>query len=154
MAVATLPAPPPLSIYITVSNATAAIDFYVKAFGAKELRRHQAPDKKRLIHAALDINGGLLMLSDDFPEHAGGVSRIPSGPTGVTIHLDLPDVDRTFAQAIEAGAKVKMPLENQFWGDRYGQLEDPFGHRWSLATRKAELSAADIEAAAQKTFDK
>ena len=148
------PAPPPVSVYLTVSDAPAAIAFYVKAFGAKELRRQPAPDGKRLIHAALDINGGLVMLSDDFPELSGGTSSLPAGVTGVTVHLDLPDVDGTFASAVEAGAKVTMPLADQFWGDRYGKLRDPFGHHWSLATRKSEPTEAEVDASAKKVFDR
>lgn len=130
--------PQPLTPYITVPDAQAAIAFYQQAFGAKLLRTAPAPDGKKLYHAHLDINGGDLMLSDDFPEANGGKGRTPPalGGTPVTLHLDLTDVDATWSTAVAAGAKVLMPLADQFWGDRYGVLEDPSGHRWSLSQRK------------------
>ena len=82
------------------------------------------------MHAHLLINGGSLMLSDDFPEYHGQVDA--GSPIGVVIHLQVPDADAVWARALEAGAEVTMPLEDQFWGDRYGHLRDPFGHRWSI----------------------
>ena len=92
------------------------------------------PDGK-LVHAALRINGFLVMLNDDFPEMCGGKSMTPKslGGTPVTIHLHVTDVDAAFQRALDAGATVVMPLEDQFWGDRYGVVADPFGHQWSLA---------------------
>jgi PhnB protein len=149
-----LPTPPPVSPYLTVDNADAAIAFYQKAFGAKLVHRQGAPDGKKVIHAALLINGGLLMLCDDFPEMRGGAKGTPTalGGSPVTIHLDLPDVDATFARAVEAGAKVTMPLADQFWGDRYGAIVDPFGHRWSLATRKRQVTQAELDRAATEHF--
>jgi PhnB protein len=109
-------------------RATEAIDFYTRAFGAEELGRHMAEDGKRVMHCHLRINGGSLMLNDDFPEWTGGVGV----PAAVTLHLQTDDPDRWFARATEAGASVAMPLADQFWGDRYGQVTDPFGHRWSI----------------------
>jgi PhnB protein len=119
---------------LVVDDAAAAIDFYVQAFGATEIRRMPAPDGTRLIHAAITINGSTVMLNDDFPEYNDGKASNPKalGGTPVTIHLVVTDVDAKFARAVEAGAEVVMPLEDQFWGDRYGVLRDPFGHRWSL----------------------
>jgi PhnB protein len=151
-----VPPPPPLSPYLTVPDARGAIAFYERAFGAQVAQRQETPDGKRIIHAALVVNGGWLMLSDDFPEMSGGRSRTPAafGGTSVTIHLDLADVDAVWARAVEAGAKVVMPLADQFWGDRYGILEDPAGHRWSLATRGKPVSAADLAAGAEKHFPK
>jgi PhnB protein len=148
------PVPPPLAPYLVVDDAKAAIAFYEKAFGAKELSRQPTPDGSKLIHAALDINGGLLMLSDDFPEMSGGAKRTPTalGGTPVTLHLDLPDVDAMFDRAVKAGARVAMPLADQFWGDRYGKLVDPFGHSWSLATRKSQPSEAELASGAKKHF--
>jgi PhnB protein len=146
--------PPPVSPYLTVADAKAAVEFYVRAFGAKETQRHATPDGKKLMHVSLEINGGLVMLCDDFPEMQDGKRRDPNalGGTSVTLHLDLPDVDATFARAVEAGAVVTMPLQDQFWGDRYGKLRDPFGHEWSLATRKRAPTRADIERGAQEHF--
>lgn len=145
MAIAVEPA---VSPHLTVDNAAAAIDFYVKAFDAVELGRVPRPDGK-LIHAAVRINGFLVMLADDFPEMSGGKSMTPKalGGTPVTIHLTVSDVDAKFQQALDAGATVVMPLEDQFWGDRYGAVEDPFGHRWSLGQPVREVSMEEIAAA-------
>src|SRR5262249_44644605 len=123
----TPPPPPPVSPYLVVDDARAAIEFYKKAFGAEELYRNELPDGNKILHAALRINGGVIMLSDDFPETKGGKSTTPKalGGTPVTIHLDLPDVDAIFKRAVDAGATVRMPLGDQFWGDRYGALRDP-----------------------------
>jgi PhnB protein len=150
-----VPTPPPLTPYLTVGDAKAAIDFYVRAFGAKEVSRQPTPDGTKIIHAALTLeNGGLVMLSDDFPAMGGGKSRDPKkvGGGSVTLHLDLPDVKKTWARAMEAGATERMPLAVQFWGDEYGILEDPFGHRWSLATRGGVPTKQDLDAGAAKHF--
>jgi PhnB protein len=140
---------PPVAPYLTVSDADAAIDFYRRAFGAQEISRQPGPDGKKLIHAAIMINGGLVMMSDDFPEFGGGKSNTPEalGGSPVTIHLNLADVDAVWQQALDAGATVDMPLADQFWGDRYGQLVDPFGHRWSLATHVRDMTPEEMEAA-------
>ncbi|MDV3129798.1 VOC family protein [Mycobacterium sp. 21AC1] len=140
---------PAVSPMLVVDDAAAAIDFYVKAFGATELGRVPAPDGKRLFHAALRINGALVMLNDDFPEHADGKSSTPKslGGTPVTIHLTVTDVDAKFQQAVDAGATVVMPLEDMFWGDRYGEVQDPFGHRWSLGQPVREVSPEEVEKA-------
>ena len=108
-----------------------AVRFYEKAFGAKEEMRHLAYDGNRLMHAHLTINGGSLMLNDDFPEFREGGGDVPA-PGGVTLHIQVPDADAVWGNALAAGATVKFPLEDQFWGDRYGQLEDPFGFTWSI----------------------
>lgn len=126
----------PVTPYLCVDGAADAIEFYKRAFGAQELLRMPTEDGKRLMHAALLINGGPVFLSDYFDEAAGMQVADPRrlGGTPVTIHLNLADVDATWDQAVAAGAEIAMPLETQFWGDRYGQLRDPFGHMWSLAT--------------------
>jgi len=116
-------------------RAAEAIDFYKAAFGAEEQMRMPADDGERLMHAHLMINGASLMLADDFPEYSG---REAASPEGVTLHLQVADADAAWNRAIESGATVKMELADQFWGDRYGQLQDPFGHRWSIG---APLSA-------------
>lgn len=108
-----------------------AIEFYRKAFGAREEMRNLADDGQRLMHTHLTINGGSLMLNDDFPEYRDGAEPLPP-PAGTTLHLQVRDADAVWDQAVAAGAEVKFPLENQFWGDRYGQLEDPFGFTWSI----------------------
>ena len=111
-------------------QAGDAIDFYTAAFGARELMRVPTEDG-RIMHAHIVVNGGSLMLNDDFPEHRGG--KEAGAPQGVTLHLQVEDADALWTQAVGAGASVVMPLEDQFWGDRYGQVQDPFGHRWSVA---------------------
>lgn len=140
---------PAVSPMLVVDDAAAAIDFYVKAFDATELGRVPAPDGKRIFHAALRINGAMVMLNDDFPEYADGKSSTPTalGGTPVTIHLTVTDVDAKFQQAVEAGATVVMPLEDMFWGDRYGEVQDPFGHRWSLGQPVREVSPEEVSKA-------
>jgi PhnB protein len=110
-------------------RAAEAVDFYTAAFGAREVHRMPSEDG-RLMHCHLAVNGGSLMLNDEFPEYHGGDEA--GEPEGVTLHLQLEDADSLWQQAVAAGATVVMPLEDQFWGDRYGVLKDPFGHRWSL----------------------
>lgn len=110
-------------------RAAEAIDFYKAAFGAEELARHAADDGKRLLHAHLRVNGGDVLLNDDFPEYRGGD---PAVPGGVTLHLGVEDADAAWQRALDAGASVRFALADQFWGDRYGQVADPFGHVWSI----------------------
>ena len=143
---------PAVSPMLTVSDGAAAIDFYVKAFDAEELGRVPGPDGKRLFHAALRINGALVMLNDDFPEMNDGKSATPEalGGSPVTIHLTVSDVDQKFQRAIDAGATVVMPLDDMFWGDRYGELRDPFGHLWSMGQPIREVSPEEIERAVQQ----
>ena len=109
-------------------RAAEAIDFYAKAFGAEELGRHIADDGKRIMHAHLALNGGHLMLNDHFTEFGS-----PGGePAGSTLHLQVKDADAAWHRALEAGATERFPLADQFWGDRYGQVTDPFGFTWSI----------------------
>jgi PhnB protein len=145
MAIAVEPA---LSPHLVVDDAAAAIDFYVKAFDAVEIGRVPGPEGK-LIHAAVRINGFTVLLNDDFPETCGGKSTTPTalGGTPVTIHLTVSDVDAKFQRALDAGATVVAPLEDQFWGDRYGLVADPFGHHWSLGQPVREVSLEEIAAA-------
>jgi PhnB protein len=145
MAIAVEPA---LSPHLVVDDAAGAIDFYVKAFDAQELGRVPRPDGK-LIHAALRINGFTVLLNDDFPEFHGGKSTTPTslGGTPVTIHMTVTDVDNKFQRALDAGATVVAPLEDQFWGDRYGIVADPFGHHWSLGQPVREVTPQEIAAA-------
>lgn len=139
---------PSLAPHLVVDNAAAAIDFYVKAFDAVEHGRVPGPDGK-LVHASLSINGFPVMLNDDFPEMSGGKSMTPTSLSGtpVTIHLTVTDVDAKFQKAVDAGATVVAPLEDAFWGDRYGVLRDPFGHLWSMGQPVREVSMEEIEQA-------
>ncbi len=114
---------------IADKRASEAIDFYAKAFGAREQMRIPADDGVRLLHAHLLVNDASLMLHDEFPEY---VSELSGKPDGVTLHLQVDDADAWFDRAVAAGAIVVMPLDNMFWGDRYGQVKDPFGHQWSI----------------------
>lgn len=122
--------PPGVYPYLTVKGGAEAIDFYTRAFGAVEEFRNTADDGKRIMHARIRINGQAILLSDDFPEYRGGGDTPP--PQGVTIHLEVTDADAWWDRAVKAGAEITMPLADQFWGDRYGQLRDPFGHAWSI----------------------
>src|SRR5687768_4913397 len=115
-------------ITIRDGRAAEAIEFYARAFGAEEQMRH-AGDDGRLMHAHVKINGGSLMMHDDFPEHSGGPTKEPAG---TILHLQVDDADKWWNRALEAGCEVRFPLGDQFWGDRYGQLKDPFGHSWSI----------------------
>lgn len=126
---------PTVMPYLTVSDGEAALDFYEKAFGAKVEQKMPAEDGKRLLHAHLTLNGSPVMLSDDFGGGQGG-TRAPAalGGTTVTIHLEVPDADAAAERAVKAGARVIMPVADMFWGARYGKLEDPFGHVWSIAS--------------------
>ena len=128
--------------YLVVDDANAAIKFYERAFGATE--KFRLPMGDRIGHAEILIGDSHVMLADEFPDmgHLGPKSR---GGTTVSLMIYVPDVDATFRQAIEAGATAKKPVEDQFWGDRMGTLEDPFGHQWSLATHVEEVPPEEME---------
>lgn len=144
----------PVVPHLVVDNAKAAIDFYQRALHAEEIFRSPTPDGSKLMHASLRINGATVMLCDDFPEMNGGKSRTPQalGGNSITIHLNVDDVDAIFAQAIQAGAKEIMPVQDTFWGDRYGQFLDPFGHHWSVSTKLRDVRPAEMVDAAKKHF--
>ena len=128
-----------LTPHLVCAGAADAIEFYKKAFGAVEVARMPGPDGKKLMHAQVRIGDSHLMLVDEMPEWGAlGPKALKGSP--VTVHLYVVDADATFSQAVAAGAKVTMPIADMFWGDRYGQLEDPFGHKWSVATHKREVS--------------
>lgn len=131
--------------HLVCAGAAGAIAFYKQAFGATEMIRLAGADGK-LMHACLCINGSSVMLMDDYPEH-GATSPKTLGGTPVTIHLVVDDVDTVVATAVAAGATVVMPVADMFWGDRYGVIEDPFGHRWSVATPKHQMTEAELHAA-------
>ncbi|CAN3130743.1 VOC family protein [Mycobacterium sp. smrl_JER01] len=136
---------PMLVPHLVVDDAAAALDFYAKAFDAEEMTRIPGPGGK-LIHACMRINGAQVFLNDDFPEFNCGKSSTPAalGGSAVTLHLHGPDVEARFARALDAGATVVNPLEDQFWGDRYGVVRDPFGHLWSLAETVREVDMAEL----------
>ena len=115
---------------ITGGRAEEALAFYERAFGAQVIERNVAQDGRRLMQASAKINGGWIMLSDDFPE----MGFTAPTPGAVTMHLQVDDADACWRRALEAGATVAMEIGDQFWGDRYGQLKDPFGHSWSVGS--------------------
>ena len=124
--------------YLSVKGASAAIDFYRQAFRAEETVRMLAEDGRRILHAVVAINGGIVMLSDEFPEYNGTPAPTPQRPTSVSvaIEFDTPaEVDATFAQAVAAGANGWMKPESMMWGARFAMLDDPFGHRWMLSAQ-------------------
>ncbi|KVE32498.1 VOC family protein [Burkholderia sp. TSV86] len=141
-----------LTPHLICDGAAAAIEFYKKAFGAVELSRLPSPhDPDRLMHASVRIGDSTLMLVDEMA-NCGALGPIALKGSPVFIHLYVPDVDETIARAVEAGAKLTMPATDMFWGDRYGQLDDPFGHRWSVGTHKHDLTPEQIRAAMQKAM--
>jgi uncharacterized glyoxalase superfamily protein PhnB len=127
--------------HLVVAGAARAIEFYKQAFGAEEVTRLPGPDG-RLMHAHLTIGDSAVMLVDEFPDWGSLGPKALKG-TAVTIHLYVNDADAVFDRAVKAGAKVKMPIAEQFWGDRYGQVEDPFGHLWSIATHVRDVAPAE-----------
>jgi len=140
----------PITPHIVVQGAGRAAAFYGNAFGAEELDRIPVPDG-RLMSVRLRIGGGLLHLADEFPEM--GVLAPPSiGGTAVVLALDVADAEAVFAQAVTAGAVVRQPLADTFWGERHGQLEDPFGHRWNVGQHLRDVPHAEVVAAAAIAF--
>jgi uncharacterized glyoxalase superfamily protein PhnB len=129
--------------HLIIRNAAQAIEFYQKAFGAQVLHVHHMPNGK-IMHALMRIGDSNLMLADEFPE-MGGLGPESLGGSPVYLHVYVDNVDALFNQAVAAGAKVTMPLANQFWGDRYGQVVDPFGHRWSLGMHIEDVSQEESE---------
>ncbi|MEM7726545.1 MAG: VOC family protein [Cyanobacteria bacterium P01_A01_bin.45] len=135
--------------HLTVKDAASAIEFYKKAFGAEEKYRMETPDKQKVMHAELQIGDSIIYLNDEFPDICSPTSLNGSA---VTIHLQIDDADVWFNRAVNAGAEVKMALENTFWGDRYGKVVDPFGHQWSIGSQVEELSAEEVQKRAALEF--
>ena len=133
-----------LTPHLVVSGAEKAIEFYKKAFGAELLGDVAKMPDGKVMHAMLRIGDSFLMLNDEMPEH-GALSPLSGGSSSITIHIYTDKVDTAFDRATSAGAKVKMPLMDQFWGDRYGVVTDPFGHQWSLATHVKDLSPEEMK---------
>jgi uncharacterized glyoxalase superfamily protein PhnB len=140
-----------LTPHIIVKDADKAIDFYKRAFGAEEIARMPGPDGKTIMHAELKIGDSMLMLAGEFPE-MGCLSPLSVGGTAVTLHLYVEDVDAATERAVKAGATLKMPVADMFWGDRYGAVTDPFGHQWSIATHTQDLSVEEVIKGAEKAF--
>jgi PhnB protein len=141
-----------LTPFLTVRDAVSAIEFYKKAFGAQERGVMKGPDGK-VMHAELKIGDSIIMLSDEFPEF-GSLSPQSSGGAGMGLHIYIDGVDAAFDRAVKAGAQVEMPVSDQFWGDRYGKLKDPFGHKWSIATHTKELSQDEMKRGMDEAMEK
>ena len=134
--------------HLVVEGAADAIEFYRRAFGAEELARLPREDG-RIMHALLRIGDSMLMMADTCPEWHGAGSQAGQG-AAITLHLYVPDVDAAFQQALEAGAETVMPVADMFWGDRYGQLRDPFGQHWSMATRQRDVAPDEMQDAMRR----
>lgn len=137
---------------LALRDTAGAIEFYKKAFGAKEIGRMPGPDGK-IMHAELKIGDSTIMVGEEMPQM---VHQSPQtlGGTAVNLYVYVKDVDKAFDQAVNAGASVIMPVSDMFWGDRHGALKDPYGHSWGLATRKRNLSTKQMMQAAQEFFAK
>jgi PhnB protein len=135
---------------MTIKNAAAALEFYKNAFGATEIDRLTLPDG-RVGHAEIGLGDSMIMLADEFPEY-GGKAPETLGGSPVNLHLYVEDVDAFFKRALAAGAKERKPVMDQFYGDRSGQLEDPFGHLWWVATHKEDVPAEELQKRVQAMF--
>jgi len=141
-----------LTPFLTVRDAIRAIEFYKQAFGAQERGVMKGTDGK-VMHAELKIGDSVIMLSDEFPEF-GALSPQSSGGAGMGLHIYVDGVDAAFDRAVNAGAQVEMPVTDQFWGDRYGKLKDPFGHKWSIATHTKDLSMDEMKSGMDEAMEK
>jgi len=136
--------------HLVVDSAEAALDFYKKAFGAQVSGVHKTPDGK-VMHAEFKIGDSRMFLADEFPG-MGSPSPKTLGGSPVVLNLYQENIDALFNQAVAAGATVTMPLGNQFWGDRYGQLKDPFGHTWALGQHIEDISPDEMKRRAEEVF--
>ena len=139
--------------YLVVKNGTQAIEFYKKAFGAEERFRMITPDGKSIAHAQLKIGDSLFMIADEFPQ-MNSLSPESIGGSPVSMYVYVEDVDTVFNQAVSAGATVLNPVMDMFYGDRWGYIKDPFGHLWSIATHKKDLTSDELKKAAEIAFAK
>jgi PhnB protein len=142
-----------VTAYLTVNDGARALEFYTRAFGAREIARMPGPGGK-IMHAEFTIGDSYVMLSDEFPGMSSCKAPTTLGGTTVSMFLYVPDVDATFRRAVEAGCKVVAPVMDMFWGDRFGKLEDPFGNQWSMATHKEDVSPAEMAQRAQAFMSK
>ncbi len=140
--------------HLVCDPCSEAIEFYKKVFGAEELTRVPSPDGQKLMHAAIRIGNATVFLADDFPEYCDGVSHSPKSLNAapITIHRYVEDCDAAIARAEQAGATVKMPAQDMFWGDRYGVITDPFGHNWSFATHVSDKTPEELAASMKEAF--
>jgi PhnB protein len=139
--------------HMVVRDVKKAMAFYQSAFGAEPGEIHYTPDGKTVIHAQIQIGDSRVMLAEESP-HWGNLSPLTLGNTPISLHIYAKDCDATFNQAVAAGATVKMPPADMFWGDRYAQVTDPFGHRWSIATHLKDMTPEEMAKGAQEAFAK
>ena len=137
--------------HLVCGKCADAIEFYKTAFGAVEIGKMLLPSSDKVMHAMIRIGDSMVMLTDEFPEW-GAVGPITLNGSPVTLHLYVEGVDPFVDRAVRAGAKVTMPVQDTFWGDRYGKLEDPFGHKWSVATHIRDVVPEEMERAARECF--
>jgi PhnB protein len=140
--------------HLVCDPCAAAIDFYKQAFGAEELHRMPSPDGQRIMHAAIRLGSSIVFLVDDFPEFCDGKSESPKALRGtpVTLHRYVQNCDAAIEKAQAAGATVVMPAMDMFWGDRYGVVVDPFGHKWSFATHLKDLTPDEMQTGMNAAF--
>ncbi len=140
--------------HLVCTPCADAIEFYKNAFGAEEICRMLSPNDPRIMHAEMKLDGKTFYLADDFPEYCGGQSRsaVTLGGTPVTIHQYVANCDQAIDRAAKAGATVTMPATDMFWGDRYGQVVDPFGHLWAFATHQRDMTDEEMQKAAEAMF--
>lgn len=136
---------------LTVRDADKAIEFYKRALGAEERMRFLGPDGKSIMHAEIKIGDSIIFLGEERPD-MGCHGPQGLGGTTVSLYLYVQDVDKAFTRAVTAGAKTKMPVADMFWGDRCGQVTDPFGHNWTIATHKEDLTLEEIYKRGQAFF--
>ena len=141
-----------LVAHLVLRNTNEAIEFYKRAFGAEELFRMPGPDGKSIVHAQMKLGDSKLYLADEMPGMSKCESPQTIGGTTIVMHVWSTDADAAFDRAVKAGAKVAMPMMDAFWGDRYGQVTDPFGHRWSIATHKKDMTPQEMSAAMKEAF--
>jgi PhnB protein len=139
--------------HLVCDRCSEAIEFYKKAFGAEEIHRLPAPDGRKIMHAAIRIGQSFVFLADDFPEFCDGKSQTPTALKGtpVSIHRYVENCDAAIKRAQEAGATVLMPARDMFWGDRYGAVIDPYGHRWTFGTHIKDLTPDQMQAALKES---
>ena len=148
---------PPLTPYLVVSNAVEAIEFYKNAFGAvQEGETHVMPNTDKVMHARLMINGSMIMLCDDFSEMRGVAPQTPDKLCGspITLALQVADAQAFWDGAVAAGVRITMPLADMFWGERYGQFEDPYGHKWSVSQTIQVMNDEQMQQAAEDLMGK
>ena len=138
--------------HLVIKDCSKAIDFYVKAFSAKEIYRSLMPNGK-VMHAMMQVGNSIVMMADEFPD-MGIKSPNTLGGTPVALHIYTEDADKLFKQAMDAGSIQIMPVTDMFWGDRYGQIQDPYGHRWAIATHTRDVSSEDMKKAVEEIFSK